>query len=94
MDDRVSMVGMVLDMAFTLGPADACRVVDAIMEARGPMAPVPAFEDVRADAEAWVAMADETTLTIFLVAIWSAWPAEKQKQCIKWLQENVKESEN
>lgn len=63
----------ILDQFQALGPADRCRVLDMLHQVVGPCAPIPAFEDIGAEARDWAALCDDKTLTIYFDAIAQRW---------------------
>jgi len=77
----------ILDQFEALNRADRCRVLDMLLQAVEPDAPIPVFEDVRADADSWAALTDMQTQTIYMVAMLDRWNADKLSGLRKWLDE-------
>lgn len=90
MNQHFDPATFILDQFDALGRADRCRVLDKLLQSVGPDAPIPVFEDVRADADGWAALTDLRTQSVYMVAMWAAWPAEKQQECIDWMVKNKK----
>jgi hypothetical protein len=93
MNDHVSIGAMVMDMWRTLGRADRCRSVDAMVAELGPCAPIPQFEDVAEDARHWAAMADDKTRAIVLDAIFQALSPERREAAAKYMVKEVGKTE-
>lgn len=89
MNDHVSIGGMILDMWRTMGRADRCRVVDAMVAELGPVAPVAEYEDIAADARVWAADVDDKTRAIFLDAIFQSLSPERRQAAAKFMVKEV-----
>lgn len=63
----------ILEQFESMGAADRCRVLDTLHHLVGPCAPIPAFEDIAAEARDWAALCDDKTLTIYFDAIVQRW---------------------
>ena len=87
MNQHFDPATFILDQFESMGRADRCRVLDMLHQVVGPMAPIPAFEDVRADADDWAALTDTQTQTVYMVAMLDRWNAEKLNGLRKWLDE-------
>ena len=85
MNDQVSIGGMVMDMWRTMGRADRCRAVDAMVSELGPCAPIPQYEDVAEDARNWAARADDKTRAIVLDAIFQSFSTERRQAAAKFM---------
>ena len=69
----------ILEQFEALGHADRCRVLDMLHQVVGPCAPVPAFEDIGAEARDWAALCDDKTLTIYFDAIWQRFDESRKE---------------
>ena len=69
----------ILDQFQALGPSDRCRILDMLHQVVGPCAPIPAFEDMTAEARDWAALCDQKALTIYFDAIWQAFDESRKE---------------
>lgn len=85
MNDHFDPFEPTLSMFQQLGRGDRCRALDAMHQIIGPVAPVPALEDITDEARFWAATLDQKTLSIFFDATFQALDPARQKAAIEYL---------
>lgn len=89
MNAQTDTVEAVLAMCEGLTPAQTARLADALMQRLRPACPVPALEDQKAEAAAWVEATPEDIQVIYLVEMWLTWTPERRAAALGWFVQNI-----
>lgn len=84
---------LILVLGRQLGRADQCRVIDHMLEALGPLAPVPQFEDTRDDATWWMQSVPDAVKRTYMVELFCELSRERQDAFIAWAGKNRRTDE-